>query len=61
MSRLYTPDFICNHKHFGYWRHQQRLNCELSEKSAVLFGLWLHSAYPSLVGLDDLDSKTMYT
>lgn len=54
MSWLYTPDFICNLK-------QQCLNYELFEKSAILFCLWLNSAYHSLVWIYDLDPKTIYT
>lgn len=32
LSRLYTPAFICNHKHFRSWRYQQCLDHELWEK-----------------------------
>lgn len=59
VSWLYTPDFICNHKRFRYWRYQQCLNYELFEKSAILFGLCLYSAYHSLIWICGLDSKTI--
>lgn len=59
-SWLYTSAFICNFKHFRYWRHQQCLSYELFEKSSVLFVLQLYSACRSLICICSRDSKTIY-
>lgn len=60
MSWLYTPNFICDHKHLVYCKYQQCLNYEIFEKSAFLFGPWLYSTYRNLIWINGLESKTIY-